>query len=302
MSPKITYPTELPRSPTRITLVRVAYEPAQSRSKREDTVFAERLTHLQDAFRIRGQMEDQGTEVVMRVGSQQLRVFRSSQSFRWVDENLACSEKISTTLPHDEEAVEIAQAHLKRLGLTTDNAKVTGVDRMSVAVSDPDGSGIREAGASEVQVLFGFWLDDLPVLGPGAKIKVSLVANGEVSSVLWFWREPIVDEAAPRLSVLPVERALERLARSYGNAAANTETRVNLRNVRLGHYALPPFEAQKFLIPVYEATGTEETRLLGSREIVSYVPAVRLSDRQVKEMGMVPEPNLARYLAGTKAG
>lgn len=173
---------------------------------------------------------------------------------------------------------------------------------MSVAASHPNGLGIREAGASEVQVLFGFWLDDLPVLGPGAKIKVSLVANGEVSSVLWFWREPIVDEAAPRLPVLPAERALDGVARSYGNAAADADIRVNLRNVRLGHYALPPFEAQKFLIPVYEASGTEETHLLGSREIGLYVPAVRISNRQIKEMGMVPEPNLTRYLAGTKTG
>lgn len=180
---------------------------------------------------------------------------------------------------------------------------VAGVSRATVAVSVEGGSEIREVGDSEVQVLFGFWLGELPVFGPGAKIKVSLVEGGQVSSVLWYWREPIDDRAAPRLPVLPAGPTAESLARSRRYAGLpDTDAQVTLNSIRLGHYALPPFEMQKFLIPVYETTGVEETRLLGSRDIRLYVPAVRISNRRVKEMGIVPEPDLNRYLGGTKNG
>jgi hypothetical protein len=265
--------------------------------------FDARISHLKEIFTIKGDLKDQGSSVVIRDKTNVLEIYRPSDSFWWFDEHSANRETTpdGSILPDDEEALKIGQEYLEKVGFTTNYSKVASVTRSSVAQLPESGKLAQEI-HTEVHVGFSFTIDDDPIFGPGAKIRVSMVEGGRISSVLYFWREPQRGDGEEQsLRAINPEEALTWLTREprFDHLTAD-QIRMTVETVRFGHYAVPPFRFQRFLIPVYEISGLTESRVLGRRNFTFYTPAVDLSAARTKTMSFVDQMDITRALASSK--
>ncbi|HVT19085.1 MAG TPA: DUF6345 domain-containing protein [Thermoanaerobaculia bacterium] len=138
----------------------------------------------------------------------------------------------------------------------------------------PDGHGRLLTRTVAVHVNYGFALDDLPVLGPGAKLRVSFEGL-EVSEVFRFWREP-VEGGLVKIDISP-EDAEERLRASREFAMLPHEAITLIGKPRLGYYSRSISLEQAALVPVYEVRGLVSTRALGRFEFTRFVNAAPTS-------------------------
>lgn len=292
---------ELPQFQEEIPLYRVTKYATLSPQIREVAQdFNDRVSRYKEVFSLKGEMTDQGSSVVIRDNAKVLEIYRPSDSFWWRDEELANRETVPEqgNLPGEEDASRIAQDYLTRIGVDTRYTKIASVTRTSVASLSGSKLSPRNAD-TEIHVNFSFAIDDYPIMGPGAKIRVSMVEDGRISSVVYFWREPQKKE--PSIAAINPEQALTWLTReSRFNQLTPDQFQLTVEAMRFGYYAVPPFRFQRFLIPVYEVRGVEESRLLGKRDVTIYTPAIDLSSARIKRMSFVDQLDITRSLVSTK--
>lgn len=301
MSEIFTLPKKIPRYLEEVPLYRVSkYKTYSPRLEEARAEFEARVKQCKDMFGIHGEPQDYGTQVVFKDGAKVLEVYRPSDSFWWTDLEVAYREDVPerAKLPDDEGAKEIALNYMKELDLESKYARVVSVARTSVAISETEMRETPRLLDTEVHVNLSFSFDDYPVMGPGAKIKISMIEGGKKSNFLWFWREPSKERG---VKTIHPNEALARLTRDQRFVHLKSDkVRISLEEMRFGYYALPPFEFQRFLIPVYEIKGTEETEPLGTRDLVIYTPAIELTPETIKRMGFADRPDIARILPSSK--
>lgn len=235
---------------------------------------------------------DDGRFVVIRDERSSLEVFRASGSLRWtLDAVDGEARGAEPALPDGEEAVGIARAFLADHDLASDALREPTVARTVALRAERD----REPVAVTVahQVCFPYELDGVPVLGPGAKAQVTVGDGGEVVGWYRFWREAFAEELVP---VLPADRAYEVFRADHAFADLGDDAVVEVRDLALGYLALPPQEAQGYLVPVWAFSAVTSTEVLPAYEFTRYViAAADVSAERVKAMGAVhraPQPVL----------
>lgn len=300
MNSVFSFPKELPKHREEVPLYRVVKNRTKVKEmeeRRQD--FKVRAAHYQEVFRIKGKEKILKGSVVLQDKKNVLIIYTSSDSFWWYDEALANRETISekAELPSDDEAPKIAVNYLRKIGMESKYAKFANVTR-SITATEELGKLPTDI-TTEVHVNFSFTIDDYPIMGPGAKIRVSLVEGGQISSVVFFWRDPQKKE--PPVTAIRPEDALTWLTRSQRfNKLTPDQIRITLTSMRFGYFAISPFSFQRFLIPVYEVRGTEESQFLGKRDVTYYRPAIDLSPIRIKRMSFLDRTDISRYLTSTK--
>jgi hypothetical protein len=300
MSIVFSLPKEIPQHIPEVPLYRATKYATFSR-KNEDVKAGlnERVERYQKLFKMKAAAEDQGTQVVLRDNLRVLEVYIPSDSFWWTDLEVAYREKIpdGSKMPGDEEAKKMALKYMNDLCPWRQNAKIVSVDKSLSAVSQAKGKTLGVVD-TEIQVNFAFSIDDFPVMGPGAKVKVSLVEGGRLSNFLCFWRELTKEKTVKTIHPLV---ALDRLIHEPRFAHFTPEkVSVSLEQMRFGYYALPPFEFQRYLVPVYEVKATLKTELLGSRSLVLYTLGIESIPEVLKKSEIFDQPDIARRIASTK--
>jgi hypothetical protein len=260
--------------------------------RREMTMFrtpfpapaARRVTRLARAFSLEGTPRDEGYQVSIERRGTLLEVFAASDSLRWTRAERAQAEPPRRVpLPAEDEARRLATTFLRRRRLHHERATLASVTFTEFARLTPRE---REPVTYPIalHVNFAFELDGLPLLGPGAKIQVTFGARKEVQQVLRYWREPVEDRSLP---VLRSGEAAELLRRAVAPDGVPDGVRIAFEPPRLGYFALPPREAQRYLIPAYEFTGSvvrrDETRF----GFVRHVVAVKVDPDELKPIGAV---------------
>jgi hypothetical protein len=140
---------------------------------------------------------DAGDVILFREHDSALEVYRASDSLWWANTSLAFTERpAASRLPTEAEAKRLAARELARLQLDTQQSRVTRVDYNEIAVAE--GGRRPRLGRTAVNVNFRFVLGGLPVMGPGAKIKVSFVGNGQVSQVIYALRRRVEIRFVPQ--------------------------------------------------------------------------------------------------------
>lgn len=167
-----------------------------------------------------------------------------------------------------------AEDFLKKNDLLPKEAYRIGLEKAEAAELKLGEKEVGESVVTGVQTNFGFKLDDIPVIGPGAKISVNFGSDGKVVGLFKAWREVEKDK---EISTIPPEEALEKFQSSEVFAGLEEDSKVSVKKFYLGYYALPAFEPQDHLLPVYVFEGKVETPDF-EHDFVHFVPAISIEE------------------------
>jgi hypothetical protein len=225
-----------------------------------------RINVLKSVFGVSGQMSDAGDRFVLQDEAliRVLQMYKANDSFLYYDRSLVSSTdpKHAKSIRSAASAKHHAETWLAENNLLDPGACFEGTAYTRVStfqndkILDPYGDKSYD---TEIKACFGFQLQGFPVLGPGAKIMVSYVGD-IISQVVYFWRGPDFNMAGEQ-KIMPPEDIKKHLAGDprFAHLESNS-SKIRITELKLGYYALPPFEVQEFYFPVYQLKGIVETR------------------------------------------
>ncbi len=236
-------------------------------------------------FEVQGEPVDHGASMVVRDERGDLEIFHATDSLWWADVPAMSEEPTGPVdLPEEAEALDIAESFLRDRQLYDDRCRVHSITYSEFAEVESEEQE-PEAFKIAMRVNYQFFLDGLPVVGPGAKMGVTIGADRRVIEVFKLWREPVQENV---LEVIDLEAAKRLIVRDPAfSQLKEGESSVRFQHVGLGYYALPCMEQQGFLAPVYIFEGVADTPVQQEEPIVRHVLAVHTSLDEIKEMGAV---------------
>lgn len=230
---------------------------------------------LADLARLHGmdaEFADRGLWHVARTEDRVLEVYAASQSFRLTTRtgDSELDRAAERGLPEDEARAR-AEDYLRPF--LPDAARFAGsrVSEAEVLVSEgPDTEPRRFVTGTQVSVRLS--VEDVDLVGPGAKMQVTLGPDGEVTAAYRMWREVTRVGSAPGLDAA---RLAERLGSSPMFASLTDGTaRVEVESVVAGLLCVPPTEHQPVLHPAVAVRGTVSTEAAPGLGFVTYLSAV----------------------------
>jgi hypothetical protein len=285
-------PERLPESPPKVPMFRATrFKSMGSRDESYSKSLARRLRAAQRSFGVEGDVRTEGARLVVRSGAASLELYRASDSLWWTDHGLAYQEapRKGDALPDEGKAGKLAAALLETHGVDVSLAKVARVTH--VEADTQRGEAKPRSQRTAVDVNYTFSLDKYPVMGPGAKIKVTFVGDGTPAQLIYFWRTPAKASAAAAISA---SVALERFMRDPSFfRLRNKEAVVEVKKMTLGYYAMSPTDFQRLYVPVWAIDAACITREL-RYDFRNYVVAVDMSAERAKETDAVPDPRACR--------
>lgn len=285
------YPKKIPKHIKQVPMyVTTKYRTYSRRETEAVRALDARIKRYSRLFKIKSKPQDVGDLLVFREKDYTLEVYKTSDSVWWTHNELAYRGKMprGKKLPDKKAVVKIARRHLAKFGLTNKYTKISSVDYTEVAIAATARSKPRLV-KTEAHAIFNFFLGGLPVMGPGAKIKVSLVEDGKLSSLLYFWRDPVKRKA---MKLVHPKEGLGKLINDPRFMRLSSDSAVvQLRKMRFGYYALTPTEFQRYLIPVYETKGTVKTSDFERYDFTHYIAAVALTQDEIKRAGILADPS-----------
>jgi len=286
------FPEHLSKSPGKIPMFRATrFSSMSSRDEKYQSAFARRLRAAQQSFGISGKPTVEGARLVLRSENESLELYRPSDSLWWTHHGLAYQEKAlaGARLPDEAEALKLASALLERHNLDIASASVRSVTYVEADVQERTAKpqSVRTA----LDVNYGFTLADHPVMGPGAKIKVTFATTDTPAQLIYFWRVP---SKAPAAAAISATTALERFMRDPAFFhLRNKEASVEVHKVTFGYYAMTPTDFQRLYVPVWAIDVTCQTREL-RHDFRRYVVAVDRSPEDAKRADAVANPRTCR--------
>lgn len=269
------------------------YHLAKSNSySRRDKKFVEwfenRVKEYADLFEIRSDPEDMGDMILLRKDEILLRIYLASDSIWWTNAKIAYGKNGETenNLPTETESRKIAESHLKRLGIKNDYFVFDRIDYNSVAISDNENNKPKEF-PTAIITNYRFVLDNLPVFGPGAKLQICLGTDGKLGEFLYFWREP---QGSGQATIIHPIRAIEIFSEDIRFKDISPEkATVNIDSIQLGYYAMPPFAAQMFSLPVYQVKGFVVSEDIPRYPFLLHVLALDLNQEELKIRNLITD-------------
>lgn len=242
------------------------------------------VARVAKAMRVKGRPQERGCRTVVKDRASVLEVFEASGSVWWTKSSRKQSEpQRSIEFPGDKKAIQLANAHLKSVGLADRRAKPVSVAYTDCLIErSPDKEPLQVR--AEQHVNYAFRVDGLPIWGPGAKMQVTFGEGGAVTEVLKFWREPSKSETKIQTISANAAARVFRRDDAFSDLSERTAS-VSVEEVTLGLYALPPRETQACLIPVYRFRGTVSTKHLDKYEFAKHVVAVKVTADLLKVAG-----------------
>lgn len=152
-----------------------------------------------------------------------------------------------------QHALRLASDLIEMGGFDMKHALKPQVKLMQVAQADEEGRTIRQ-GAGEATVTFGYAMEDLPVIGAGAKTLIDVIPmRGEMipTGAVNVWRTP---QAQDEVQIGGTEAGLAAgmLEDPDLNIAAEKGGKITIQRVRLGLMAMPAAVHQGVLFPALE--------------------------------------------------
>ena len=206
---------------------------------------------------VEARFEDRGLWHVARTDRMSLEIYAATDSFRLdiVDRTNELDSATERGLDQAD-AVRRAEEFLAPFRPGAAESRVVSVVEAEVLVSREPRSEPRRY-VTGTQVNLGFTVEGVPLLGPGAKMQVTVGAEGEIQAAYRMWRKVATVD---RVRGFAPEELADRLGRSRMFAQLTDETaRVEITTARAGLLCLPPTERQTLLPPAIEIRGTVGT-------------------------------------------
>ncbi|GAA1756456.1 hypothetical protein [Agromyces humatus] len=288
---------EPPSIPESVPVLRVTHTRSLSRRAEDfQRELEERVERWTNAFPVDGERRELGDRILYLNDRASLEVFVPSESIWWSDRTTAFAETPpSDPLPSPGEAEELARRLLRELDVQEDAVRPRGVSTVNAAtVGSPEERG--ELTPTAVTVTFGYALADLPVVGPGARIRATYSGGGQLAEFARFWRRP---EETGSIRLIDPAQAVQRLADDPRFAGVpNSGMIVEVQEFALAFYAAGPAAFQRYLVPVYRARG----EVLGSQvegDVFDvYITAVDLDPVELKDRAVRDRPVYRRVFTG----
>ena len=261
------------------------YSTNKTKDEREKNIDL-RFKKLSKIFGVGGKSTDLGDKMHRSEKNKSLSIYQASDSFWYQDDDLFATEnkKFSKTLPDKKTAKEAALQFLKTNDLLLPEAEVNTVTYTAVAVNKADTTIIDEYN-TEIHINLRYSLDKLPVFGPGAKTRISFVDEKTNSGVYHFWRAPM--PLKEKRKIITPELAIEIFSKNFRFAQLKEDaSKVIIKEMQLGYYAMSPADVQNFLVPVYRVTGVVNTEAHPTYNFTHYIVAVKYTEDDVKAMGL----------------
>lgn len=231
---------------------------------------------------VEGEVTDRGSRLVVAGDRSTLEVFLASDSVRLMGPAIGGDDGDGAGVRVDEgRAVEVAEQFLDRLGRPDAEVRARTVGgeevvRLTLGERQPVSTLVAR------QVNYRYALEGLPLVGPGAKVQVSVAGEGEVTGAYRFWRNvSAIDQIAP---VKPSVAFRRFSAGPMFAGLTDATARVEMESVELALFCSPPSEPQAVLLPAYVFAGRVSTELLPDRRFVSYLPAASIDGPRLKAL------------------
>ena len=223
---------------------------------------------------------------IIRDESGTLEIFNASGSIWWSKIlNKKSESRNSIHLLKDEIAISEADSYLKKVKLDDNDAKPVLVTLNKTIFQKSKNENPEEV-ISRQHVNYKFWVNNFPVWGPGAKIRVTFGHQKEIIEVYKFWRnlKQGSEYENDKFKIIDTPRAIEIFKSNKAFADLSEQTaEVKVSEIDIGYYAMPPREVQPCLIPVYRFTGFVLTKRLGRYDFNKYVVATDVTNTQLKK-------------------
>jgi hypothetical protein len=281
---------QLPQTPAEITI----FLTGQSKTQREENIKQISQT-VPQLFGMDGVLADYGDRFIGTKDNKRIMVYAATDSFWYQDEDFSLSEnkELSKNLPDPQTAGQVALGFLKSGNLLLPEASVHSTTYTQVAKKTLQPQKVEEY-KTEVHVNLRYTLKGLPVFGPGAKTRVSLVNANVKSSVYHFWRKATADTKTRKL--IDPQTALNSFYENFRFAQLknNPTAKVTVSKMELGYFANPPTHFQNYLIPVYKVNGVVSTTEFPQYEFELFIVAVNYAISEMRSMGLTNRGQIER--------
>ncbi len=284
------YPKVIPEFLESAMMYRTSpYKTLSFREKNVVNDFEKRLKKYAEMFNTKSKFSDMGDTAVAEDEDYTLEVYKASDSVWWTNDRLAYREEFSgrEKLTSEKEALELAKKTIEKFKFKDDFLKFQCIKYTEVSVDDVKTKKTTEF-KTEIHIYYNFVLNDIPVMGPGAKLKISFADEKQMSQVLYFWRNPEEEEVMQLLHPVVVLNKFVNDPRFM--RLSKDSSSVKIHDMKFAYYAMPPFDFQRFLIPVYVVNGSVHTSELKEYEFTNFIVAVDLPAEKIKNLGIVADP------------
>jgi hypothetical protein len=226
-------------------------------------------------FKMDGDIVDEGAMFAIRGKDSILHHFHASDSMRWMSgmHQSACGKDV-LKISDAKELQGIADKFLTANGLSDKRSGFSSV--VFGQASGPDGRPVNRC----AYVNYTYALANLPLFGPGAKVQVTIGADGKAIGCYKFWREVKQgDEKRKNMAVPDIERTIL----NFPGFAQIKSGKVVVERARMGYWTLPPSDIQGALIPVVEFRGHVATREIEKSDFIHSLITVDYTDEEIKK-------------------
>jgi hypothetical protein len=232
------------------------------------------------AFKVKGDIVDEGALYSIRSGDSILHQFHASDSMRWLsDMHRSEHDTDVRTITEPKELQSIADEFLAANGLSDKRASFSDIIFGQTEISCP-GSEKPKTARTCAYVNYTYFLEGLPLFGPGAKIQVIIGLDGQVIGCYRFWRE--VENGGFTRKILGIQN-IQEIFRSYpGFAQLEPGSTIVVERARLGYLTLPPSDVQGALIPVIELRGQVSTPYVERTRFIHSLVAIDYTEEELK--------------------
>jgi len=256
--PEIIVDTSLPTVPEKVKV----YKVIEPDAKKE-------ISDIMKIFNVDGNIEETDDAFMVKDKQFEIEVLKSSGRIRCLSYSAFTADNLVKKLPEEEDAKKIAVDFLNTNGLMPKDAKFDKIviDKIIQANKDPETGKISEEEFPQyIQVIFKRVIDNIPVDGPGEKLKVYIGDNGKIIGVYKCWRtyKPYAET-----KIISPSEALKNL-KERGIYGVKVGKNVKVIDMYLSYYAQPAVDKQDYLQPVYVFTVETENKDVFKQ----YIPAI----------------------------
>lgn len=163
--------------------------------------------------------------------------------------------KPKESLPSDEDALKIADQYVQDHGGFPEGAYLNSVESLSVWSVNKMTNEVIKKDPIIVEVTYNRLLNEIPVVGPGDTICVSIGEDGEI---LYFFRTWRLLEERGYKEMIPAQKAIELLRngevieKSIGNSG-----HIDINKIEVGYFSENSGNEQEFYEPVWIFRGVD---------------------------------------------